>query len=77
MNFSIVNPNPPEPQALTVEAMARIWRDLSEATARAPQPIAWVMHMRPGTYRALWNTLSPMRRKIARMAHSPMRPTPR
>lgn len=59
---------------ITAAALSAYFRDLER---RVPTPVRYTLMMRPGTYRALWNTLPPMRRKIARMVHSSMRPRPR
>lgn len=40
-------------EPLTVEAMVRFWRKLSDAAQHAPQPIKWVMYMRPEVYSRL------------------------
>jgi hypothetical protein len=44
---------------LTVEAIVRFWREASEAATRVPQPIKWVVFMRPEVY----SQLLPMRRR--------------
>lgn len=70
---SIVRPDGGAPP-LTIQAIAHMLRSLER---QAPPLDRWVVTMRLGTYRALWNTRTPMRRKIARMVSSPMRPHPR
>jgi len=71
---SIVRPDASAP-SLTMAGLSAFFRDLEQR--QAPPPDRNVVVMSPGTYRALWNTLPPMRRKLARMVKSSMRPRPR
>lgn len=55
-----------------IEAIVNMLHRLEQ---QAPEAERWMVIMSMGTYRTLWNTRTPMRRKIARMVNDPMRPT--